>query len=84
MKSVKAWVRGGRAQLGLQQSQAAADMFKQALQLDAGNRAAQVCLPLLCLCHIAATPFMPMLCCWRIGLDHPDMWWVLVQLKHTL
>lgn len=40
--SVKAYLRSGLAHLGLDQPETAAAMFKQALQLDATNSAAQV------------------------------------------
>lgn len=40
--NLKAYIRAGNAQLGLQQPQVAADMFRQALLLDAANTAAQV------------------------------------------
>lgn len=41
-KSIKAYTRAGLAHLGLGQPEAAAAMFKQALQLDASYSAAQV------------------------------------------
>ena len=41
-KSVKACLRSGLAHMGLNQPETAAAMFKQALQLDATNTAAQV------------------------------------------
>ena len=41
-QNVKAYVRAGHAKLGLQQPNNAADMFRQALNLDASSAAAQV------------------------------------------
>ena len=54
---MKAYVRAGNAELGLEQHAKAAVMFKQALLLDANNNAAQV---RDCLC---------LLICWAIRDD---------------
>ena len=55
-KCLKAYIRAGQAHLGLRQAAAAVTMFKEALQLDQTNAAAQVLSLHTCMQPFTAPP----------------------------